>query len=85
MITQSKIYRDVAVHFNMQKRLATYSARRGEELKWEQPENKNRCIAHCCVTDVSLGKNIVDSCIGDNQKEPKDHSIESGALLAKEN
>ena len=63
------------MHFNVQKRWATYSARRDEEMKWEHRENKNRCIAYCCITDGSLGKIILDSRLDLDQKEPEDQLI----------
>lgn len=75
MITQSDIYRDVAVNINTEERQPFSSARRNEELMWEHHENKNGCIEDCYGAKGSLAKVILDSRLGTHQEEPEDHSI----------
>jgi hypothetical protein len=46
LITQSKMYEDVALDSNIEKRSSFRSGLRNEELLWEYPGNKIGCIEH---------------------------------------
>ena len=47
LITLTKMYGDVALHRNIEKRSSFRSDLRNEELLWEYPGNKIKCIDHC--------------------------------------
>ena len=75
VIAQSKIYRDVAVDFNVEKRLSFNSDPRDEELTWKRHENRNRWIEYCFIAKDSFGKIILDSHLSIEKEEPEDHLI----------
>jgi hypothetical protein len=74
LITQSKMYGDVALDSNIEKRSSFRSGLRNEELMRVYPGNKIECSEHCCRVKDSLRKAILDSRIGGHQEEPWEHS-----------
>ena len=75
VIAQSKIYRDVAVDFNIEKRLSFNSARRDEEVTWKRHEYRNRCIEYYFITKDPFEEVMLDSHLSIQKEEPADHLI----------